>query len=72
MTEFERVRKMVKDKELPFTAINSDRERVVFLADGDNYIVITHQNNGWIRENHYYADGTIEELYKRGCDTIKC
>ena len=72
MTEYERVKKMVEGRELPFKTINRDRERIVYLAHKDKYIVITYQNNGWARENHYYSDGTIEEYYKRGCDTIKC
>lgn len=25
----------------------------------------TYQNNGWIRDNYYYEDGTVEELYRK-------
>lgn len=25
----------------------------------------TYQNNGWIRDNYYYEDGAVEELYRK-------
>ena len=25
----------------------------------------TYQNNGWIRDNYYYEEGAIEELYRK-------
>ena len=25
----------------------------------------TYQNNGWIRDNYYYEDGTVEELFRK-------
>ena len=25
----------------------------------------TYQDNGWIRDNYYYEDGTVEELFRK-------
>ena len=68
---FNELKKMTNDKEFPIMC-NNENDEVVFIywrpaQDGvdAHFQVSTYQNNGWIRDNNYYADGTIEETYKK-------
>lgn len=49
----------------PCVGENSEGERVLISVNHDNITVQTFQNNGWLRENIYWNDCTIEELYHR-------
>ena len=44
---------------------NEDGEKVIVSIDEESAEVKTLQDNGWIRINIYYPDGTEEELYTR-------
>lgn len=54
--------------DLPLVGANENDEVIlVCLVDMDGEKVIkwtTYQNNGWIRINYYWNDGTGEELYE--------
>lgn len=50
---------------MPYFGENEDGESVMISVNKDNITVTTMQNNGWARENIYYADGLTEELFKR-------
>lgn len=45
--------------------IDEDGSPVIVSIDENEATIQTLQNNGWIRVNIYYKDGTVEELYKR-------
>lgn len=45
--------------------INSSGEKVIVTIDKESASVRTLQDNGWIRENTYYPDGTEEEMYSK-------
>lgn len=45
--------------------VNSDGENVIVTIDEESASVITVQENGWLRQNIYYPDGTEEELYTK-------
>ena len=42
---------------------NSDGENTIISINKDNITIETNQSNGWIRENIYHRDGTVEELF---------
>ena len=44
---------------------NSEGEKVLISINKDNITVQTFQDNGWMRENIYYRDCTVEELFHR-------
>ena len=44
---------------------NEDGEKVIVSIDEESAEIKTLQDNGWIRINIYYPDGTEEELYTR-------
>ena len=57
-------------EDLPLTATTETRESVMIWAythpeEGLVWQISTLQENGVIRINHYYKDGTVEELYER-------
>lgn len=45
--------------------VNIDDEYVMLTIDEESATVSTLQENGWIRVNIFYPDGTEEELYRR-------
>ena len=48
-----------------FSGVNSDGEDVFLSIFSDHITVSTNQRNGWVRVNHYDADGYAEgETYK--------
>lgn len=49
----------------PFSATNSQNENVIVQRTHDYIRLDTFQDNGWIRVNEYYPDGTITETYER-------
>lgn len=56
------------DVELPTMCLNGNNEEVIvhkWHNDNGNYFcLVTAQNNGRIRHNYYYEDGTEEEIYE--------
>lgn len=42
---------------------NTNGEDILISVNEDHIIVTTFQSNGWVRDNVYWIDGTIEELY---------
>lgn len=69
MTEYQRMEKKLKGKQLPWTGISNDGENVLYQRGrsdaGRFYQVSTIQSNGWMRINTYYEDGTQDETYKK-------
>ena len=60
-----------KDSKFPLSATNEDGENVVIgqgtNEDGERYYELTtYQNNGYIRTNWYYENGTAEETFEFG------
>ena len=49
----------------PLSGVNSDGEKYLVSINKDNITIQTFQHNDWVRENIYYADGTVEELYSK-------
>lgn len=56
---------MDRSEDFPYmlSASNSDGETQQISINCDNIIVNTLQNNGWVRANVYWRDGTREELF---------
>lgn len=54
---------------LPATAVNDKGENVIVSEEWDEYgkcyRLDTYQNNGWVRINRYYPDGSWDEEYER-------
>ncbi len=44
---------------------NEDNQVIIVTIDEESASIRTLQENGWIRENIYYRDGSEEELYTR-------
>lgn len=44
---------------------NEDGERVIVSINDNFAVVTTLQNNGWLRSNTYYPDGTATETFER-------
>lgn len=45
---------------------NTDGENVILQRlSRDCILLITCQDNGWLRKNYYYEDGSTEETYER-------
>lgn len=61
----------LKGKEYPAICENENGEPVFIYwmppKDGieERFKTETYQNNGWIRDNYYYKDGTVEEIYRK-------
>ena len=47
----------------PWVGENNEGERVLISVNHDNITTQTFQNNGWLRENVYWDNGTREELF---------
>ena len=64
---FEYIKDLVGNKELPLVGINEDGEKIIVEWSNEYgaYRVTTMQHNDWLRINHYYEDGTVEETYKK-------
>ena len=42
---------------------NDNGETITLYITHDNILLVTYQNNHWIRHNYYWMDGTTEEIY---------
>lgn len=49
--------------QMPFFGVNEDDEAVKVEVYEDRIVLYTTQKNDWIRQNIYWNDGTVEELY---------
>ena len=63
-------KKLTSGKTLPMAATSKETGENVIIECGNDgeqnfYKVTTSQENGWLRINTYYADGSIDETFKR-------
>lgn len=69
---FSRIKKIEADHPLPVVGRNDLGEYVIVDKgpdggeSGPSYKLITLQDNGWLRINTHYEDGSSEESYKKG------
>lgn len=60
---------LADNRSLPLSATNEYGNNVIVSSGGGDgghfYRLDTLQDNGWIRVNEYYEDGTITEIYER-------
>lgn len=66
---YDSIKELVEGKSLPLAGVNEIGE-LVSISGGQNdigkyYHTMTSQDNGWLRHNYYYDDGSWEELYER-------
>lgn len=62
---FDSIKKVMKDDTM-MCGENKEGENVIIQRLGLKcYCVSTMQNNGWIRKNYFYSDGSTEETYER-------
>ena len=62
---YSEIKELVGEQMLPLSATADSGEDVI-IEGGDNcYRLTTLQNNGWLRINEFYEDGTITETYER-------
>lgn len=66
---YKELKELVAGKELPCGGTNDDGETVIIeheKNEGDpRFHLTTVQNNGWLRHNYIYKDGTREELFDK-------
>lgn len=71
ISSYKDIKNFTNECKLPFDGVNDNDESILISSGIDNesnekyYKVKTKQNNGWIRTNIYWEDGTIEELYEK-------
>lgn len=53
------------DSDMPYIGRNDFGETTMTSIGRDNIVMETFQDNGWIRKNVLWRDGTTEELYGR-------
>lgn len=51
------------DIDQPFFGKDEDLQDVEISVYKDQIIKVTYQNNGWVRKDIYWRDGTVEELF---------
>lgn len=60
---------MTREKEFPVFGKNEHNENIIIdkgIRSGKRlYMITTSQNNGWIRLNTFFEDGSTEETYGR-------
>lgn len=67
-TDIEQIEWLVQNEDkfpMPLTGVNEDSETTITEITDEFVCVMTFQENGWIRRNYYYTDGTCEEFYDR-------
>lgn len=70
-TDFPAMRKLMKehgDSNFPFFGTNEEGEAIAVSIEPDNIVIETEQENGRVRKNAYWNDGTCEEWF---CGTWK-
>ena len=67
LDDFASMKKLMENhKEYPTMLIgrNENGETTELHILSDHILLVTYQNNHWIRKNYYWEDGTTEELFK--------
>ena len=66
---YEELQKLVEGRDLPCNGTKDEGETVIIEHEknkGDPRLHLTTvQNNGWLRHNYIYKDGTREELFDK-------
>ena len=66
---YRELKELVACNELPCGGTNNEGETVIIeheRNDGDpRFHLTTVQNNGWLRHNYNYKDGSREELFEK-------
>ena len=66
---YQEIKRITEENDHSMIYMNEDGEyvhvKLITDENGSRYEVETMQNNGWIRTNICWEDGTIEELYKK-------
>lgn len=65
MSQLTQMINMANRFDMPLVGENEDGEMVMTEATSEFVRIVTYQQNGWVRVNYFYPDGTIEELYER-------
>ena len=57
MLQFTKLKEKIKDKALPYSEVNEDKELIIINQGEDEFgyylSVSTVQSNGWLRINHF-------------------
>ena len=48
-----------------YATVDENNNNVTLEVAKDYLKLTTYQDNGWSRINHYYLDGTVDEMYER-------
>ena len=62
------MRKLMKEcgnSHFPFWGENKEKESMLISIFPQKIVTIAFQNNGWVRQNIYYPDGSSEESYEK-------
>jgi len=51
------------DSSEPFYGNNTQGEDIQLSIFQNLIVLVTYQDNHWIRKNYYHRDGTIEEMF---------
>ncbi len=51
------------DSDTLFLGSNENMEDTTISISRDKIVYVTFQNNGWVRKNVYWRDGTTEEIF---------
>lgn len=66
---YQELKHLCKGNTFPLCAKNADGENIIvhhgINNEGNFFDIQTAQNNGWIRHNFVYEDGSAEELYDK-------
>ena len=66
---YKELQTLIAGKDLPCGGTNDEGETVIIeheKNEGDpRFHLTTVQNNGWLRHNYIYKDGTREELFDK-------
>lgn len=61
---YESLNAMLGDAEQMFGK-NDEGENVIVERYEEYILTVTFQRNDWVRENYYYEDGRVEEIFTR-------
>ena len=66
---YNELKKIAVERKLPCIGTNEYDEIVIIVSGrdsyGEYYQTIVAQENGWLRVNTYYSDGTTTESYNK-------
>lgn len=52
------------DSESPYPGQTENGERTNLSINHDSIVLEVYQDNGWVRQNWYWRDGTTEETFE--------